>query len=171
MNQQEKKQLKALMVTTSLYYGREINDAVILMQVQDLEDLPFAEVAKAFNDYRKNPSNKGAPLPAMIRAMLCPEMSADQLALEASNKIIEAMARFGWTNLDKAREFMGEIAWGVVVREGGWAQLCERAKNDDLPILKAQWRELAKVVAIRLKQDKPSVPFLEGTKHKQLDVK
>lgn len=168
MTDDEKRRLKSLIVTTNLYYGKQMDDAVILMQVADLEDLLFMHVARAFQEYRRNPLNRSAPLPASIRAAIVPELSGDQLAIEASNKIIEAMGKFGYTNPEKAREFMGELAWEVVVRDGGWRDLCQRTNHNDLPVMRAQWRELAKVVRVRQEQAAPSLPFLEGTKHKEL---
>lgn len=169
MTTEEKKQLKALIVTTSLYYGRQLDDVVILMQTKDLEDLPFRQIVDAFNKYRRDAANKFAPLPAAIRAMVNPSLSRDQEALEASKKIVEAMGKFGYLNPDKARNFMGPIAWEVVQREGGWPQLCQRTKNDDLPILGAQFRELAKVVIVRqMSLPKEALPSPE---QKSLEVK
>lgn len=152
MTTEESKIIKSLIITTNLYYGKKLDDTVVLMQVQDLQDLPVDDIVEAFTKYRIDPANRFAPLPANIRALIAPEVSDEQVGVEAASRIIEAMARVGWVDPQGARAFMGEIAWEVVVREGGWTALCERTKNDDLPILKAQWRELAKVVAIRQKQ-------------------
>jgi hypothetical protein len=169
MNQGEKQNLKEFIVTVGMYYGRQFEDAVLAMYVEDLEDLPFEAVMKAYGDHRKNPKNKFMPLPAEIRTVVQPqpEIETDeQLAVEASSRILQAMSKCGWNNPEGARAFIGEVGWHVVQREGGWANLCERTHNDDLPILKAQWRESAKAILGMAKRgtlDKPP-GFPEPTK-------
>jgi hypothetical protein len=161
MNQSERNEtIKALAVMADVY-GRPISKAAISFMADALMDLDGQKVLRALCDYAKDPASRGFPLPGQVRAMVSPEVSKDQLATEAANKIVEAMGKFGWTNPDKARAFMGELAWEVVVREGGWSNLCERTTNDDLPIMRAQWRELAKVVHVRQQQAKASLPSPE----------
>jgi hypothetical protein len=144
--------MKALVYLAELY-GKQFSRESFVMMADSLMDLDGTAVLKALQAYTQEPSSRTFPMPGQIRALVNPTVSTEQQAIEAGNKIVEAMTKFGWTNPEKAKEFMGPIAWGVVQREGGWAQLCERTNNDDLPILKAQWRELAKVVAIRQKQE------------------
>jgi hypothetical protein len=47
------------------------------------------------------------------------------------------------TGFKRQREYMGELAWAVCERQGGYQHLCDSTTNDDLPTLKAQWRGLA----------------------------
>lgn len=152
MNQQERSQVVKIFVTLSEIYNRQFSRDALALMADALMDLDGPSVIKALSGYLNDSGSRGFPLPGQVRALVSPQASNDQLALEAANKIIEAMARFGWTNPEKAREFMGPIAWQVVIQDGGWVNLCERTKNDDLPILRAQWRQLAGVVAIRQKQ-------------------
>lgn len=167
MNFEERKHVQKLMVVLAEVYNRQISQAAIGVMADALMDLDGAAVVTALKKYISDPNSKGFPMPGQIRSMVSPEMSSDQLAVEAASKIVEAMAKFGWTNADNARTFMGEIAWDVVTREGGWTALCERTNNDDLPFLKSQWRELAKVVAIRHAQ-KQSIALTGPTEKKQI---
>lgn len=168
MTNDERKHVQKMLLALADLYGRQLSAPAVGLMSDALMDLDGKSVIEALNKYMRDPASRSFPMPGAIRAMIVPEVTGDQVALEAANRIVEAMGKYGWTNPEKAREFMGEIAWEVVKRDGGWAALCERTNNDDLPILKAQWRELAKVVRIRQEQ-KPSVPFLEGSRQKQLE--
>lgn len=171
MTKEETQKLKAIILATNMYYGRELRDDVLLMQVSDLADLSFDAVAQAYVNYRRNPKNRQPPLPADILEAVNPGnvVSPEQDAVEASNRIIQAMTRYGWTNPDRAREFIGELGWMIVEREGGWRDLCERTTNDDLPILKAQWRELAKALRSRAEAGKlDKAPRLISDERRQI---
>lgn len=160
MNQQEIQKLKAIIATTNAYYGRELTDDVLAMQTHDLADLPFDAVAQAYANYRRNPKHRTAPLPADILEAVNPGkiINPEHDAIEASNRIVQAMSRYGWTNEERAQEFIGELGWMIVQREGGWRDLCQRTTNDDLPILKAQWRELAKSLRSRAESGRLDQP-------------
>lgn len=158
MNSEERKSVQRMYVVLSEVYNRSLSEAAISFLADSLMDLDGQKVITAMKSCISNPETKGFPMPGQIRAMVSPQVSNEQLAVEASNKIVEAMSKFGYTQPEKARAFMGEIAWEVVQREGGWQSLCERTTNDELPILKAQWRSLAAVVSIRQKQDHVALP-------------
>lgn len=143
MTDQEKQHLKALIVATSMYYGHEIPDPVLNLYVEDLEDLPFAAVAGAIKEVRRDPKTTRFPLPAVIRERLEPAQDLESQALLAVGRIIEAVARFGWTNSERAREVIGELGWQVVEREGGWQNLCGELNQDNIGMLRAQWRQTA----------------------------
>lgn len=141
MTSDKTKTIKKLWIGLAEYYRMNLTDNQLTMYAEDLEDLEISEVAQAFKRIRREELFEFLPLPAKIRSMILG--STKDLALDASNLIVEAMSRFGYTNPESARAFIGELGWKVVQREGGWQSLCERTTNDDLPILKAQWRELA----------------------------
>jgi hypothetical protein len=148
------KKLYDLILQNAGFYDAPMSESKLKLFASELAAIPLQELEKAFSIFRNEPGRRLLPMPADIKKILSAgEMSGDYIAIEAASKIVEAMSKFGWTNPEKAKEFMGAIAWEVVKREGGWAALCERTNNDDLPILRAQLRELAKVVAIRQKQE------------------
>jgi hypothetical protein len=142
MTREERQQLKALFVATSLYYGQEIHDQALELYVSDLEDLPFAGVTQAMKDLRREVKTTRCPLPAAIRAKLNPTVDPEAHAALISNEIVEAIGRVGPYYTP---EFSPEAA-EVVRLEGGWQRVCEVVTNDNLSIYKAQWRQLAKSV-------------------------
>lgn len=133
--------IKLILNGLAEYYGTALTPTRLAMYAEDLEDLELEQIGMAIKAVRRNPNQVFFPLPSVIREQINGNVK-DQ-AMDASSRILEAMGRFGWTNPDGARGYIGEIGWDVVMREGGWTSLCERTTNKELPILKAQWRELA----------------------------
>ncbi len=141
--------LKEVIVLTAAYYGRDLSDHVLKMYCEDLADLNQDQVILAYNQWRKSPRNRQMPLPAEIRGLIRPEISADDEAKEAAARIFAAVPKFGWCNQQQAREYIGELGWRVVDMQGGWVYLCETLKPSMVPTLQAQCRELAKTVQIK----------------------
>lgn len=150
MNPIEIRQLKALIVATSMYYGQEFQDQVVNLFVEDLVDLPFERVANAIKEARLDPKTTRFPLPAVIRAKIITVGPSDEdQAIEAANRIVAAVSKHGWCNHEAARASIGELGWRVVSMEGGWRSVCEMLSADNLTSLKAQWRGLAKSTLTR----------------------
>lgn len=147
----EMQRLKALISATGAYYGQIIDDDVLVMYVNDLSDLPFTRVIDELESARRDPKNARFPLPAVIRNRIQPQdADSDEIrAHMAASRIPEAVAKFGWNNPAGARAHMGELAWQVIERDGGWRQLCQTLNSENIGMLKAQWRNQALVEAKR----------------------
>ncbi len=152
MTAQEKQQLKAIIIATSMYYGHKLEDQVITLYVEDLEDLEFISVIQAIKDVRRDPKTTRFPLPALIRAKICPPESREDIAREVAARIIQAVGLYGWNNPDRAKCFIGELGWLVVARQGGWRSICQEMNEDNKSIMQAQMRDLAHTLQNRSAQ-------------------
>jgi hypothetical protein len=160
----ERNQIMALFVALGEFYRVDVKRHQAEMYAKAVEDIPMDDIARAMEAVQR--TSKFFPMPVEIRELALG--SAKDEALEAANRIVEAMHRFGWTNPDRAKTFIGALGWRVVEREGGWTALCQRVDSDDLPILKAQWRELAAATLRRGASGlHDSAPALGITKQKQ----
>lgn len=165
MSADEKQKLKALFVATAMYFGQDIPDQALRLYVEDLEDLPFDRVASALCDVRRDPRTTRCPLPAVIRAKVNPESDPEAEAVEAVSRITHAIARIGPYRVEEAREYIGPLGWIVVQREGGWEAVCGILTDDNIGILKAQWRQMAVAQFKRAKAgliDAPALPSPTG---------
>lgn len=72
-----------------------------------------------------------------------PKVDDTHKAVEAANRVIQAIADFGYPNAKAARAFIGEVGWYIVEKSGGWLKLCESMKESQLGTYRAQFRELA----------------------------
>lgn len=141
---ESRKQIKILWIKLSAYYQAQLRDEVLDMYAEDLSDLPVQKVLTAMNEYRRNPKHVRMPLPAQIRAICDPAVDEESLAKEAAARVIQAIKLFGYMRPDEAKEFIGDLGWGVVERRGGWRTLCEGLMEHEIPMFQAQARELAK---------------------------
>jgi len=132
-------------------YGRSFGEEATRLFLDGLSDLEPDQVVLAIKQYSRLESSKSFPSIGQIRALVVPAESEDSLAREVAELIPKAIRRFGYTNPDKAKEYLGELAWKVVESSGGWRVLCELTNEEDLPTLKSQWREYAKVLRNRAK--------------------
>ena len=161
MTPDERQKLKALLVATSMYYGQKLPDDVLNLYVEDLADLAFAEVVQHICEIRRDPKTTRCPLPAVIRARVCPEIDSEAEAVEAVSRIVQAVANIGPYRTEDARAFVGELGWFVVTREGGWQNVCQVLTEENIGALKAQWRQLAIAQHRRAKAgltDAPALP-------------
>jgi hypothetical protein len=109
-----------------------------------LSDLTLEEMKLAFGRLTNDPEVIRLPLPAKIIEAARPQLSVDDESKEAAGRVLTAISRFGYPNPRDAREFIGELGWRCVELQGGWAQLCQSTHDRQLPMLQAQFRELAK---------------------------
>lgn len=161
MSPAEKQQLKGLYIATGLYYGQNIPDEALRLYVEDLEDLPFAAVAEALKELRRESKATRFPLPANIRAKINPAEDPDSEANRVVAEIIHSISHVG----PYASPMLSPVAAEVVRAEGGWLQVCELATNDNLTFLRAQWRDLA---LARIKSGRPlgqERPALSDQRH------
>lgn len=82
-------------------------------------------------------------------AMGLAQMSDQEAGRAVGERIYAAIARYGDCRADRQRiwDFIGPIGLEVVRLQGGWDHLCATVQEDDATTWKAQWRELATIVA------------------------
>lgn len=173
MSEQELKQIKEIMVHTSVYYGRTLSPQVLAMMASDLSDLDFQATLDAFTKYRRDPKNRAFPLPAQIREIANPVVSDDNEAREVTGRIQRAIVRFGYTNPSDAQGFIGSLGWEVVKRWGGWPYLCQKLGTEiDTTHFSAQSREMVKSIKAYYAAGELDSPImLESNPIKELDFK
>lgn len=147
MTQEQRNDLGQVIGATAIYYGRrDITPTVISMFIDDLyvAGLSFDEAVEGYKLYRQNSKNRFFPIPASVIEIMRPEVSPDNLAREASARIVQAITKFGYDQGASARLFIGDLGWGVVQRFGGWQYLCENVGSEiNVNTFMAQARDLA----------------------------
>ena len=162
MTETELQKLKALITLTSAFYGVKIEPVVIQMYADDLAGLDFHAVCGAVNEIKRDPKTNRFPFPAVIRDRISPAVTDESESLIAVNKVIEAVAKYGWNGQAAAQLFIGELGWLLVSLEGGWLRVCESLDADNLNTTRAQWRGLAQALIKRSKAGLTAPPSLPG---------
>lgn len=66
----------------------------------------------------------------------------------ADVKIAVAVKKFGWNNEQKAKLFLGQNLWKIVVFEGGWVRLCATQTSESrLEKSMKRWRLISNSIA------------------------
>ncbi len=170
MNHQDCQTIKILWVQLSAYYQLSLRNEVLEMYVEDLAGLSAETISNAMSMYRRDPKNTRMPLPAQIRAICEPPVDDDSLARESVSRIIKAIRKFGYPSHTEAREYIGELGWRIVERNGGWDVLCENLTEDQVGIFQAQARDLAKAQIQFSRAGRiDEAPALPGPKNVQMN--
>lgn len=154
-------EIMKLVAALGEYYSWPLTPGQVAMYAEDLMCLEPQQLAQAIISYRNDPRNDRFPLPVKLKAMVGAAVNPEDEAVQISGRILGAIASIGPYNTQRAREVIGEIGWQVVQMEGGWQTLCE-VQTDDIPIRKAQWRNLAKSLIEHPRRS--SSPALPGPK-------
>ena len=71
------------------------------------------------------------------------EPDNEQKARLLTQKVVQAIGKFGWSNESSAKEWFGAHDWEIVTRYLSWSQICD-VDNDGLQTFQAQFREFSK---------------------------
>ena len=156
------KDLKKLLIGLAETFGTSLSEQRMSIYVEILKDVPIVELQRAVKEILTDPAQKFFPLPAAILERVAPQLDPEHEAIEAANRVVQAMADFGWNCPAEAEVFIGSLGWKIVEREGGWAHLCESVMRSEIPTRRAQWRELAKAIQARAKAGLDHAPQLPG---------
>lgn len=150
-----------LVIGLAEYYDKELTIAQVDMYVQDLIDIPPADLLRAIRLYRNDSRNDRFPLPSKLRGTI--QIPDDQRARDAVARILTAISTFGNYRNSEAKEFIGELGWEIVKLNGGWEETCRSISDDNKGIVLAQWRELGITLIAKhrlgLDDQKPALEF------------
>ena len=149
MSQRDK--VAKIVIALAEYYDKILSTTQLAMYVEDLVAIEPEDLIKAVRIYRNDPKNERFPLPAKLKAMVVPANTDEDQARDASARIIASVSKFGPYQEQRAKEYIGELGWLVVQRQGGWRATVEALTYDNQGQLQAQWRDLALSLARRSK--------------------
>lgn len=159
MNREERVRVGETWLGLAQMYGREIPRAALTLMLNAVDDLDADAILVAFETWAKTSKQNRHPLPADLREIVSPVVDDDTLARDAASRIVQAISKFGWCNSQAAKEFIGELGWHVVGRNGGWSYICENfGLGLDPGVFQAQARELAKSQSMLAKAGKLDTP-------------
>jgi hypothetical protein len=147
-------------------YGRDLSHDSAAFMVGALEEFTLENTLQALKKYAVSDKTGRPPTVGALVEIMNPTASNETVANDAASRIFQAISKFGWTNPDGAREFVGELGWAVVRRFGGWQYVCENHGNElNVTTFHAQARELAKsqmeLARLGLSETPPALPNAE----------
>lgn len=136
----------------------ELKKDVAEVYAELLEPFGWHRIEPIMNKFLLEAKINKFPVPADFMEILNPPLQDSDEGIEVANRIISAIGKYGYTNPEQAKEFMGDIAWAVVESWGGWQHICENFRCDDEGINRAQLRETAKTMIRRERQGRRQLP-------------
>lgn len=158
--QDARERVSRLLEASALMTGAKVSEDALAIYLLGLgKDPGYEEAFKALMSlFSEMKPGRGFPSIEDIRvAAKPPEQRIDkkELAMDASAKAIGAVSKFGWANPERAKEYMGDLAWRAVDRIGGWTTFCNTLSSENATTMQAQLRDLcSSIVAM----DKAGVP-------------
>lgn len=146
----DRKEKLTFWLTAASYYQKRLPDFILAMYADDCKECTAAELKWAFEQYRRGPQKAFFPLPGALLDLINPAVDENAEANMVPAIIYTAIRKFGYTQRDEAKNFMGSFAWSCVEDFGGWSSLCRSTESET--ILRAQIRDLAKSKIIREQQ-------------------
>lgn len=133
----------------------ELTKDITAIYDQHLAPLGYPNVNRALDQIIVDRSSRD-PFPSVkeIRSLINPEADPDAESVYIANQVLEAIARCGPYQTPD----LGEVGNELVRMEGGWLQICEMVTNDKIPTFKAQWRQLAKSLLLRKRNNVTALP-------------
>lgn len=163
LNNSEKLELSKIVMATAKYYDKALDADVVRMIVEDLSDISFEQIAKAFFEYRRNPKNKFWPKSSDIRAIVYPQADNREIAITLAYKIDKSIRDHGYnwaigqfqggeiyykggktlhhTFKDAVIAELGPLGWHAICSRGGWLAVRNSANEMDEGIFIAQMRD------------------------------
>ena len=119
-----KNDLMKIVFALGEYYDKKLTQSQLEMYAEDLAVLTPNELSFAIRRYRADPANEFFPRPAKLVALARPEDSDLDVGRVVAARIMTAIGKFGWTQPEAAKAFIGELGWSVVTLQGGWQSIC-----------------------------------------------
>jgi len=140
----QRKHFSKFLAITAKLYDKTLDFDVCQMIVDDLVDLDYDSCMDALLRFRKDQKNKTWPRAADIRNLVSPTLDSDTKGKLAASRVIESVSKFGYTNPEEAKNYIGELGWKAVQRFGGWQYICENlGLSIQISTFQAQIRDVA----------------------------
>jgi hypothetical protein len=115
----------------------DVTREVLQSYVEILSKHPIDETLRALKESAEK--FKFFPKPVEIKELIYPKVER-QDADYFAGVILKAIPLFGYSQKEKAREYMGDDCWNAVLSCGGWDTICA-TPTDNIGILRAQLRD------------------------------
>jgi hypothetical protein len=153
---QERAEFLKMYILTAAYYRERLPDEVLRMYVEDLQDLPAADLKSALIRYRKDRKNRRTPMPADLISILNPSQNEEDNAAQIAAIIVKTVGSKGynWSMPGKWKhdgdsfpsaviKECGTAGWAVIQTMGGWNPVCDFVDKTLPSVAMAQIRGIA----------------------------
>lgn len=163
--------IKGLVVLAEMC-DKALSKEYLAMYDAELSEIGYDRLCGAVHKIiRTRKSRDGFPSISELAAAAGMVSDPNSEAFEAANRILEAIAKFGWNCPDEAKAFIGELGWTVVQRAGGWENVCAIPVKQ-VGFIRKQYFDMALMLYNRAADGKLGIaPGLPGAEQKVVDAR
>lgn len=136
-------------------FGTTLTESRLNAYAELLCEFPNSEVEKGIKSLLCNPEIKFFPLPSVIRDAVERKTGIVDATQELLSRAITAVGKFGWSDPEGAKVFVGPIVWGALPGVTGWEEFCRAGDEGAMPIMAAR-AQLRDRIAGRLRIEAPT---------------
>lgn len=142
-SEEERKAVLKALLEVYMYFQQNLDNRMLAVFADDIQGagLTCAEALGAMRELRMEPGRRRGPYPNELVALVREQPSTREQATQLAGRVWTAITFHGRTNPDRARAYIGELAWGVLEGWGGWAGLCAETMSDGRSHFIAQLRD------------------------------
>jgi Loader and inhibitor of phage G40P len=123
------------------YAPKEINQDLVALWTLKFKEESVEQFRKAF--VRAMDTIDEWPQIATIkRFCLGFELSDKEIGQKTADLIDKAIRKWGYNNLEQARQEIGAFGWEVVLHFGGWVAVCN-VTEEEMPFTRNKWKDQA----------------------------
>lgn len=137
----------------------EVNDFMLELYLSELEPLGLERVNQVLIDFFKEALTRMPAINTVKDRLGLKEMSEEEIARDAIQRIRSSVSRFGYVNWAEAKEFIGAVGVHIVSMMGGWEAVCSAESFKELDFALTQAREYAKVAVRKAKIGELETPI------------
>lgn len=136
--------IKKLILDDADYWGTPMSEGRLNAFANQLSSFEPVEILKSMMLYRGEAGRSRMPMPADLIARMNQDLDSDSKGKLIASRVYEAVGRFGYANPSEAKAFVGDAAWRLIARFGGWTYICQEL-GVSIPVSTfiAQMRDIA----------------------------
>lgn len=142
--------------------NKQIDDFGMDIWVESMMNMTDEEFDRALEFLRTCYREQRLPKITDVESYAKQQLAGEEESQRAVDLIAEAIIRYGYTNPDRAKAYIGEFGWKLVSEIGGWTNICSIESMRDLDFAKTSWLKTAKILhkraALGIIDKKPELP-------------
>lgn len=150
--QNKKQELFEYLKKIALIKGKDITTERLSLYVEMLDGFDLEDTRHAL--FHLTTKSKFFPDIAEILEVLNPPVNNKIESQDIAGRILGAIKIYGYVNELEAKDYLGDQAWSVVQRNGGWSRICKTPERE-IGTLMAQLRQQAEVRIYKSQENKP----------------